>query len=162
MNDQLLSTIIPNWLTAFGTISAVIISLYLSMRDRKFKYYSKASFGTLLFPNVPGVDTFMITVVNKSPRPIKITGIIWITRKYFKHKHYFQIPDDIPLTDSLPKVLEDGQELRLYFRRDVFNNNFNNFQYRNFKLLFCTSSNEEYKIKIDKDAYKTIKLLIPK
>jgi len=161
MDEQLINTTIPNWLTAFGTVSAVIISLYLSMKDRKFKYYSKASFGTLIIPHMPRLDTFMIKIVNQSPRPVKITGIIWITRKLFKRNHYFQIPDDIPYTDSLPKILEDGQELILYFRRDAFCKNFTNFQCNSFKLLFSTSSNEEYKIKIDKETYKTIKQLIP-
>ena len=87
--ENLISVIIPNWLTAVGTISAVIISLYLSLGDRKFKYYSKASFGMFISDYGLKENLFMITVVNKSSRLVKITSITWITRTLFTTKHFY-------------------------------------------------------------------------
>lgn len=160
MSENLFTFIIPNWLTAIGTVSAVVISLYLSLRDRKFRYYSKANFGTFISDNGFSMDVFMIKIVNKSPRPVKVTSITWITRKFFVTKHYLQMPDENPFTDVLPKVLEDGQELNLYFKKEYFIKGVTTFDYKNFKLFFNTSANDQYPIKITKEARGEIKKLI--
>jgi len=159
-SESLFAVIIPNWLTAIGTISAVVISLYLSLRDRKFRYYSKANFGMFIGDYGLREDLFMIKIVNKSPRLVRITGVTWITRKLFKTKHFLQLQDENPFTDVLPKVLEYGQELNLYFEKEYFAKGVTTFDYNKFNLFFNTSADEQYKIKITKGARDEIKNLI--
>jgi len=158
MND-ILTTTIPNWLTAIGTLSAVVLSLFFSFRDRKFSYYSRAAFSTIVSGESYKEKFFSIIIVNTSTRPIKITNIVWKIGVPFQKKHYIQTNDKNDWSDTYPKILEDGEEFSFLIREELFLESFSKIANRNIKLYFSTSSRDEFKIKISRDAYKILRAM---
>ena len=160
-NDDFFSNILPNWLAAIGTISAVIVSLFLSMKGEKIKFFAKAEYCKLLVGSMKEIF-FNVLIANNCQKIIKIKSIQWKVRKKFATKIYTQIPDNNQFTETLPKTLEEGDELNLFFKKEIFEKNIDKSDSKNISLYFKTSTNKKYKIKISKDSLKKIGLLIDK
>lgn len=109
-----------DWLSAIGTIMAVIVALYLARNDKQIKL--KVSAGHWIEPpndNFPApTDYLMINVVNVGYRPVTISKIGWEIGFLFK-KILFQNIVSNRLSSKLPiKLAETGDEatycIRLY------------------------------------------------
>jgi hypothetical protein len=106
---QILNTI-GIWLAGVGTLSAVIVSLYLARRDSKVQLKVSAGHRVLVTPGQKGTpDYCSIRVVNVGFRPATITGIGWRVG-FFRKKYGIQTVHGHPVSSKLPIKLEHGDE----------------------------------------------------
>lgn len=104
---QFINTFAP-WLSAIGTLSAVVISLYLATKDRRIALRVDASLKTLIQTGARSQDFATISVVNVGRREATITGIGWkigLIRK----TNLFQVPGAPLYSTRLPSKLHDGE-----------------------------------------------------
>lgn len=99
------------WVAAIGTISAVIVALYLARRDKMIRV--RLSAGHRLTGHGYDIRTYSdccsIRVVNLSSRKVTITGIGWRTG-FFKKKIFEQVLSTPSYPSPLPITLADGDE----------------------------------------------------
>ncbi len=107
---QFINTFAP-WLSAIGTLSAVLLSLYVAFRRPRPRAKLTASVYMMVEAGSapPFPDFVHIKVVNTGDRPFKITAIGW-TCGMFNKRAALQNTDGLPNSSSLPIVLEHGQE----------------------------------------------------
>ncbi len=106
---QILNTV-GTWLAGIGTLSAVIVSLYLARRDSKVKLKVCAGHRVLVTPGQTGTpDYCSIMVTNVGFRPATITGIGWKVG-LFKKKYGTQTVYGHPASSNLPVKLDYGDE----------------------------------------------------
>lgn len=101
------------WLAGIGTLSAVIVSLYLARRDSIVKLQIFVGHRVLVTQNQKEQPDFLsIGITNVGFRKVTITGIGW---KFgiFNKKYSIQILYPSPISDNLPKTLNDGDEARV-------------------------------------------------
>ncbi len=106
-----------DWFSALGTIAAVVVSLYLALRETGARLRVTAGVYHLITPGeVPAEsdEYFQIQVTNIGFRDVIIRGIIW-RAGFFRKKHFIQMPPSNLLSDQLPKKLAHGEEARLLF-----------------------------------------------
>jgi hypothetical protein len=102
---QFINTFAP-WLSALGTISAVIVSLYLATRDRRISL--KVSAGVKIIMQGGHSETFIgVSAVNMGRREVTITGIGWQTG-LFRKREFVQLGFS-PHSSDLPARLQDGE-----------------------------------------------------
>ncbi len=108
---QFINTFAP-WLSALGTLAAVVVSLYLASSRAKLKlritvgHRVLAGLGTGHFP-----DYLLIEVVNVGFRSARVTGLGWKVG-LFQKSHALQVVDKGEYSSPLPVDLADGQEAR--------------------------------------------------
>lgn len=112
------------WISAFGSILASIVALYLS-RTNHVKVRVNASLGALITQNGSLDNLLIITVVNCGARQATITGIEF-RFGIFRKRRFFMIVgglhQEIPFPQqSLPVVLEDGKKVDWVFRAGTGN-----------------------------------------
>jgi hypothetical protein len=73
---KFINTFAP-WLSAVGTISAVITSLYLARKSRRIHLKVDAGLRTLVQQGSPAKEYVAITVVNRGDRAATIQSIGW-------------------------------------------------------------------------------------
>lgn len=106
---QFINTFAP-WLSAIGTIAAVIVSLYLASSRNKIKlnitagHRVLAGLGTVHFP-----EYLMIKIINVGFRTARVTGVGWRVG-FFKKEYAIQVIDKGEYSSPLPIDLSDGQE----------------------------------------------------
>ena len=106
---QILNTI-GIWLAGIGTLSAVIVSLYLARRDSNVQLKVCAGHRVLVTPGQKGTpDYCSIRVTNVGFRPATITGIGWKVG-LFKKKYGIQTVYGHPASSKLPVKLDYGDE----------------------------------------------------
>jgi hypothetical protein len=106
---QILNTI-GTWLAGIGTLSAVIVSLYLARRESSTKLSISAGHRILVTPGQKAKpDYCVIRIVNIGFRPAKITGIGWKVGM-FKKRYWVQTTQSDHLSSQLPIKLEHGDE----------------------------------------------------
>jgi hypothetical protein len=118
---RFINTFAP-WFSALGTLTAVIVSLYLARRAAKLDVRVNLSVVSLFSQgqNLSGVPPyFNITVVNHG-REAVIKGIGWRQRWPTRHV-WSQIPPNDPLSTKLPARLEFGDTATLLFPTTTFN-----------------------------------------
>ena len=109
---RFINTFAP-WLSALGTISAVIVSLYLATKNRRLDLKVTASVQTLVHAGMPTRDYVTISVVNLGGREATIMAIGWqfgLLRK----KHLFQLPGLPIFSTKLPARLRDGESANFF------------------------------------------------
>lgn len=97
-------------MAGIGTLSAVIVSLYLARRDSKVKLIVTAGHRVLVTPGQTRTpDYCSIRVTNVGFRPATITGIGWKVG-LLKKKYGIQTVHGHPASSNLPVKLEYGDE----------------------------------------------------
>lgn len=100
-----------SWLSAFGTIAAVIVALYLARIDKRVRLEVSAGIRLIVTPGVPGPhpEYLAIRIVNIGHREVQVTNIGWKVG-LLKKKLAVQTTIKDGLSSDLPVRLKDGQE----------------------------------------------------
>ncbi|UGB45243.1 hypothetical protein LQ772_14855 [Frateuria edaphi] len=112
------------WLSAFGTIAAVAVALWLALRDHML--HMRATFNTAV-TTLTRTDTldnhgFMLEFTNIGARPITVTGHEW-QLPFQKHRLLFMPHMDVrsaAITTRLPCELTDGKSGHVFYPDDFF------------------------------------------
>lgn len=114
--------ILPQWLAAVGTISAVIVALYLARRDRLVKCRVKITISVIFDSLTNNYQKFLsIYITNTGFRPFLLTGITWqkgIVKKFY----YDWIPALNNYSSNIPIKLEDGEQAKFFISYESFEN----------------------------------------
>jgi len=111
--DWLFINTFAGWLSALGTLLAVVISLYLAFRDYRVRLRVKVGLrkilvgtGTHIVKDAP--DFIVIAVTNLGRRPAKVTGLFW--KNLLRPRRWaHQLPGD-QFSAQIPAQLSDGDE----------------------------------------------------
>jgi hypothetical protein len=115
--------IIPLWLSCIGTVSAVIVALYLSRRDRSIRCSANVNISTLVEQNSTNTEDYLsITVTNIGYRAFVFTGIGW-RKGIFKKKYLWQLPPTNQYSTRGTVKLSDGDEAKYLIPLKDFENN---------------------------------------
>ena len=113
-------------LTAFGTVGAVLVALWLAGRGRMEKIRGRAGERLIIQMGMradEGTPIINIEVTNLTHRPVTISGIGWRVG-ILRRQYFVQIPDyRDPLTFRLPTKLDYGERANYNFPREEFLNN---------------------------------------
>lgn len=101
------------WLSALGTLSAVLLSLHLARGDKMVRLEISAGHRLIVTPGTPGPwpEYLSINIVNVGHRDAQVTNIGWkvgILRK--RHAVQTTMPDG--MSSPLPVRLRDGEEAK--------------------------------------------------
>jgi hypothetical protein len=95
------------WLSAIGSISAVVVALWMARRRRVGRPRLSIRHITRHLPAVR-TDYIRMQVVNTGEAPVTITGIGWRIGFPLHRKYFEQVPD--VGSDALPIELRTGQQ----------------------------------------------------
>jgi len=102
--------IIGTWVAGIGTVSAVIVSLWLAYHQGKVKLKVYAGHRLIITSGSSSRPEYCsIRVVNVGNRPANVTSVGW-EAGWFKNKKHFVQVFGTPGFDDVPKVLHEGQE----------------------------------------------------
>lgn len=163
---QFVNTFAP-WLSALGTLAAVIVSLYLASTRAKLKlritagHRVLAGLGTGFFP-----DYLLIEVVNVGFRTARVTSVGWKVG-LLKKSHAIQVVENNEYSSPLPVDLCDGQEARYLIPFEgagvwlnKFSNNFVGHPVRlrslTLKLQVFTSLGKTFERRVEKNLREKI------
>jgi hypothetical protein len=102
-------------LTAIGTLSAVIVSLWLALRDTRIRLRVNVGIRKILlegkaYDRVSQEPEFLIvTVTNIGRRVVTVRGLLWKNR-LIRRRFVFQMPGEAPLSAQFPTKLQDGEQ----------------------------------------------------
>lgn len=116
MSTQILDLLrlLPDWLSAIGTIAAVIVALFLARRDQRIRLAGSANVYVLFERgDLKNPHYVALTITNVGTRTFMLTGISWRTGVIKKH-HFFILPPANDLSSRLPLKLADGDQAALY------------------------------------------------
>jgi hypothetical protein len=147
------------WLSAIGTLSAVIVAIYLARRDKFVRLKCVAGIRMLMGPDFPNhPELISISITNIGMRKAKIDGLsmkIGVIKPIFLE---LIPPRDDRSSSPLPVVLGDGDRASYHFALDLFSDvkaeNFIDKRY--IRLLVNTSVEVRFKTKIEKRLRKLI------
>jgi hypothetical protein len=111
-------------LTAFGTVGAVIVALWLARREGKEVIRGRAAERMIVqMGGSQSPPLVNIEITNLTRRPVTISNIGWRVG-ILRRKHFVQVPDfRDPLTFRLPTKLDYGDRANYNLLRDEFLNN---------------------------------------
>jgi len=110
--------LVPEWLSALGTLLAVIVALYLAHRDRLIRCLATATFD-ILYKSANANPPFVsIIVTNIGVRSFAISEIGWQSG-IFKKRFFSINPPEITDSAKLPHKLTDGEQLDWYIPLDA-------------------------------------------
>ncbi len=160
---------ISSILTAIGTLSAVILSLYLSTRNRNIDLDVSVNISRQILmadPPIPDDNKYLsFSITNVGFRDANITSVRW-EMGLFDKKHFSQIFDfSHPYITKLPAKLKDGDQANLFikvsemrnnedFLQEIYNGPFSRIWFLFFKLNAVTSTGEEFSCKMNKRVRK--------
>lgn len=104
------------WLSAAGTLIAVIATIYFSRKDKFLKLKVRAGIRLIVSPHYPSnTELVIVEVINIGIRKAKLTGIgLQIGR--FNPEHFEFIPQRNDLISSkLPINLDEGEYANYFF-----------------------------------------------
>jgi hypothetical protein len=116
---------VSSLLTAIGTLSAVIVSLWLALRDTRIRLRVNVGIRKILlegkaYERVSQEPDFLIvTVTNIGRRVVTVTGLLWKNR-LIPRRYVFQMPGEPPLSAKYPSRLQDGEEASFSVRLDAW------------------------------------------
>jgi len=156
------------WLSAIGTISAVIVSLYLARRDKTVRLQVSAGHRILVIPGMggPREEYMVIQVVNIGHREAQITGIGWEVGLFYKEYAMQPVLND-EFSSPLPVRLKDGEEANYYYQLYGDSNWLTNFSHdfllhspkkrsKYIKLVVFTSIGKNFKQIIEEGLRKKL------
>ena len=99
-----------NWLSAIGTLAAVIVSLWLASRAGKLRARTAVGHRIIVSPgdNAPHPEVISFKLVNTGDRTIVVTGIGWRVGLWGR-RYAVQIHDHLQ-SSKMPIELSHGQE----------------------------------------------------
>ena len=104
------------WFSAFGTLAAVILAIYLARRDKNIRLEISAGHRLMLSLGNPDYrpEYLYINIVNIGHRETQIVNIGWKIG-FFKKEHSIQtlIRDD-QISSPMPVRLKDGEEAKYF------------------------------------------------
>jgi hypothetical protein len=111
---EFINTFSP-WLSAIGTLAAVLVSLYLSGQDRRIKLRISAHSSFLISQGLPGKPTeyLSIHIVNTGRREVQIINIGWKVG-LFKKQYAVQTIMRDGISSTLPVRIRDGEEANYF------------------------------------------------
>lgn len=114
-NDWTFINTFAGWLSAIGTLLAVIVSLWLARRDARIRLRVTVGIRKIFFERKvyekPGEepDFVVVAVTNIGRRVAIVTGLLW-KNQLFPRRYLFQMPGEAPFSAQLPAKLQDGEE----------------------------------------------------
>ncbi len=99
-----------NWVSAFATVAAVTVSLYLARKAGKPRAKTSVGHRIVVAPGANGTypEIIVFRLVNVGDRPIRVTQIGWRTGLWRK-RYAVQLYDQLQ-SSPLPVELNHGQE----------------------------------------------------
>lgn len=157
------------WVSAFGTIAAVIVALYLSIREKRIRLRISAGYRLLIIPGEKlnkKNEFLVINIVNVGYREAIITNIGWKVG-LLKKQLGVQIPIEDGFSDKIPTKLKEAEVANYYIPLNETTNWIENFSknflqpYPRIRLRFTkvqvfTSIGKKFEAKIEKDLAKKI------
>ncbi len=151
------------WLSAFGTIAAVVVALYLARVDKRVRLEVSAGMRLIVTPGVSGPhpEYLAIRIVNIGHREAQVTNIGW-KAGLLKKKLAVQTTMKDGLSSDIPVRLKDGQEANYYiplnentnwlrdFVKDFLPNKFIRLRSRFIKVTVHTSIGKSFEAQIEK------------
>ena len=114
---RFINTFAP-WLSAIGTLAAVIVSLYFARRDKKIRLDISAGHRLIAIPGQvvrpERKDWLVIKVTNIGHREAQITNIGWTVGFFKKHGAIQMTFDNAGMSSPIPVRLKDGEEAKYY------------------------------------------------
>ena len=116
---KFINTFAP-WLAAVGTISAVIVSLYLSRAEKPIKLEIRAGHRIIIEPGAIGKhpEFLYISAINTGHRITTITNVGWKIG-LFKKQHAIQVVPNNISSSNLPIKIDDGEEAKWLIPLDL-------------------------------------------
>lgn len=152
------------WLAAIGTVSAVIVSLYLARRDSIIKLKIYAGHRILIGMGQEDRPSYLsIGITNTGFRKVTIVNLGWKSG-FFKKTYAIQTLYPGPYSDNLPKTIADGEEARFLipfknydgnpnwideFPRD-FLDKYPKLKCKTLKLQVMTSLGKTFEVRVEK------------
>lgn len=104
------------WFSAFGTISAVIVALYLVRQDKRIRLHVSVGHRVIVSQGLKGQPPqyLAIRITNIGHRDVQVTGIGWRIGLFKKSYAEETIIRD-GISSTLPVRLRDGDEACYYF-----------------------------------------------
>ena len=109
------------WLSAFGTIAAVIVALYLARRDSRIRLKVAVGLRLLLQRDAEErPEFFSIEVTNVGRRPANIVNIVMRDGLRFRVKRFgfgsrmVMMPPAHPLSSRVPTTISDGERANYF------------------------------------------------
>lgn len=164
---RFINTFAP-WLSAIGTILAVISSLYLAYAEKPVKLEIRAGRRVIITQGAKGKfpEFFYIDAINTGHRIVTITNISW-KKGFFKKQHAVQVTPKNIYSSDMPIKISDGEEAKWLVPLDKEENWVECFS-RDFllpkpkwnlfwlKLQIHTSTGKTFKTRIEKDLKKVL------
>jgi len=118
---RFINTFAP-WLSAVGSLAAVVVSLYLARRNTRLDL---RVFPALARVGIPGQKNtwenfFQIRVVNHGGRDAVVNGVGWWWRG-FPRRNWLHLPPDNVYSAQVPKKLAFGEEACVLYPLATFN-----------------------------------------
>lgn len=100
-----------SWIAAFGTVAAVVVSLFLARRDKTVRLELTAGFRLSVIPGSlpPYSELVYISITNIGHREAQITNIGW-KLGIFKKEQMIQTVINDGASSPLPVRLKDGEQ----------------------------------------------------
>ena len=100
-----------SWLSAIGTVAAVIVALYLARRDKRIRLEVSAGIRLIVTQGIKGnpPEFLTIRVTNIGHREAQLTNIGWKIG-FFRKKHAVQTTIRDGISSELPLRLKDGEK----------------------------------------------------
>ena len=146
-------SMIGTWLSGIATFLAVIVSLYISMRNLKSFVGGHVKLGRMI-SDVDDKSVVKITVVNRSLHSIKIRAIFWVIGGEREFQQLFRNKE----SDALPIRLEHGDEANYriilneddsWLRRMARRLSDESASVEQMKCVVSLSTGERYNLKVD-------------
>jgi hypothetical protein len=143
------------WFSALGTVSAVILSLYLTRKNITLSLSISAgvraiaSLGTI---EKKHPEYCVISVVNTGFRKVYLTSICWEIG-FLKKKLFTYLIKDVQIGDKIPKTLESGETASFFIPLEDFIKSFSpEFKKKSKRLsvVVCTSVGQSFKKNVEK------------
>ncbi|MDD4352393.1 MAG: hypothetical protein PHU71_05490 [Candidatus Gracilibacteria bacterium] len=151
--SNLLTTILPSWLTAIGTIGATVVALWLALKAGKLRYYAEASLVDMVDIHTKNNEGFFkVDIFNKSANPIRIEGLVWkVSKALSRSRNFVMLPDfNNPISDNPPKLIKIGEKASFLIKEIDFKKGTSLLPEGKVSLYFYTSDSRTYKIRFAK------------
>jgi hypothetical protein len=139
-----------NWISAFGTVGAVVVSLWLALRPERISLSIWAGIKVVVVPGVkaPPVRYVTVSAVNRGKRIAKVTSIGWVYggKRGKNRRSLLQMPGDQRdgMSSALPVLLEDGQQAQWMFEKTRWLEQIDKLYSQNWRKTVDTFSLEIY------------------
>ena len=113
---KFINTFAP-WLSAIGTLAAVVVSLYLASQGKRVKLNITVGHRLMVTPGQgrPYPEYILISIINIGHKEVQITNIGWKVGFFKKQRqHAIQVIEQDGLSSPLPVWLKYGEQANYY------------------------------------------------